>query len=155
MTRTRPMTLILSAMLCSGIVGCGRPDDQRSAENIAVQTPSSEPVEDNRSPGNAGMDAPVPPTGSWVGRWTGPEGLFLDIRPAPNGKAGHYALINKDTLDRQGDYSGVAQGTTIRFMRDGKDMTIRPGSGAETGFKYLAGKSDCLIIVPGQEGYCR
>jgi hypothetical protein len=58
-------------------------------------------------------------------------------------------------LDRQGDYPGVAEGSTIRFVRDGKDLAIRPGKGDETGFKYLAGKQDCLIVVPGQEGYCR
>ena len=41
------------------------------------------------------------------------------------------------------------------IVRDGKDVAIRPGTGDETGFKYLAGKQDCLILIPGQEGYCR
>ena len=45
--------------------------------------------------------------------------------------------------------------STIRFVRDGKDLAIRPGNGDETGFKYLAGKQDCLIVIAGQEGYCR
>ena len=43
----------------------------------------------------------------------------------------------------------------IHFERDGKDLTIRPGTGAETGFKWLADKENCLIVVAGQEGYCR
>ncbi|MDX3901199.1 MAG: hypothetical protein QHC40_11930 [Sphingobium sp.] len=106
---------------------------------------------------NAAADrgAAMPPTDAWLGRWTGPEGLFLDIRPAPDGKAGHYLITNKDSLDRQADYQGVADGTTIRFVRDGADLTIRPGSGDATGFKYLAGKQECLIVIPGREGYCR
>lgn len=87
--------------------------------------------------------------------WTGPEGLFLDIQRSPDGKPGHYTIANKDDLDRQGNYSGFAEGTTIRFVRDGRDLSIRRGIGDETGFKHLAGKKDCLIVVPGQEGYCR
>ena len=43
----------------------------------------------------------------------------------------------------------------IRFTRDGKDLTIRPGTGAETGFKWLAEKENCLIVIAGEEGYCR
>lgn len=95
------------------------------------------------------------PTDMWLGRWAGPEGLFLDIQPSPNGRPGHYAITNKDTLDRQADYTGVREGSTIRFVRDGKPMAIRSGSGSETGFKYLAEKTDCLILIPKQEGYCR
>jgi hypothetical protein len=122
------------------------------AENVATV----ETIEDSDAApaANEAADARLP-TDDWVGKWTGPEGLFLDIQPSPNGKPGHYALTNKDNLDRQGDYPGIAEGTTIRFVRDGKDLAIRPGTGEETGFKYLAGKSDCLIVVPGQEGYCR
>ena len=155
------MTLLptVSPLLCAvallAVGGCAKPQDQATISNQAAQPPTIETVEDSDSLGNMGSDAPMAPTQQWVGRWTGPEGLFLDIQPSPNGKAGHYALTNKDTLDRQGDYAGIADGATIRFVRDGKDMAIRPGTGDETGFKYLAGKTDCLIVVPGQEGYCR
>jgi len=100
-------------------------------------------------------DAKALPTDGWVGRWTGPEGLFLNIQPSPDGKPGHYAIANRDTLDRQADYAGTAEGGAIRMMRDGKELTIRAGTGEETGFKYLAGKQDCLIVVAGREGYCR
>ena len=95
------------------------------------------------------------PTDAWIVRWTGPEGLFLDIRHAPGGAKGRYAIVNKDSLDRQADYQGIADGATIRFVRDGKDVALRPGSGEETGFKWLADKSDCLIVEAGKEGYCR
>jgi hypothetical protein len=141
------------------LAGCAKSGDNEMAANNAVgaqNVATIEPIEDSDAApaANDAADARLP-TDDWVGKWTGPEGLFLDIQPSPNGKPGHYALTNKDNLDRQGDYPGIAEGTTIRFVRDGKDLAIRPGTGEETGFKYLAGKSDCLIVVPGQEGYCR
>ncbi|WP_405053535.1 hypothetical protein [Sphingobium sp. WCS2017Hpa-17] len=142
------------------LAGCAKSADNEAVANNATNVASVETFDesdaapiDNQA-GNQGADARLP-TDDWVGKWTGPEGLFLDIQPSPDGKPGHYALTNKDNLDRQGDYPGVAEGTTIRFVRDGKDLAIRPGNGDETGFKYLAGKTDCLIVVKGQEGYCR
>ncbi len=99
--------------------------------------------------------ATPPVTDGWIGRWTGPEGLFLDIARDP-AAAGRYRLTIKADLDGDGDvYSGRADGAAIRFARGGHDVTIRPGRGADTGFKWLADKQDCLIVVPGQEGYCR
>ncbi|WP_420145714.1 hypothetical protein [Sphingobium sp.] len=153
MIRTLSPLLLLPVLLA----GCGK-----NAENVAVANNSANGAaavetfdESDAAPvGNDGVAA-RPVTDDWVGKWTGPEGLFLDIQPSPDGKPGHYALTNKDNLDRQGDYQGVANGATIRFVRDGKDLSIRPGRGDETGFKYLAGKTDCLIVLPGQEGYCR
>lgn len=155
MNRIRSVGPILSAIALFATSGCGKSQNQATAQNGTSPPTTVEMVEDNDSLGNAGLDMPASPTQQWVGRWNGPEGLFLDIQPSPDGKAGHYALTNKDTLDRQGDYDGLADGATIRFVRDGKDRVIRPGNGAETGFKYLAEKTDCLIVVPGKEGYCR
>ncbi|WP_088183116.1 hypothetical protein [Sphingobium sp. Z007] len=155
MMRALSPLLLLPLMLA----GCAKSDDNVAvANNMAsgANVAAVETIEDmDAVPANAQAADARLPTDDWVGRWTGPEGLFLEIQPSPDGKPGHYALTNKDTLDRQGDYSGVAEGTTIRFVRDGKDLAIRPGNGDETGFKYLAGKQDCLIVIAGQEGYCR
>ncbi len=141
------------------LAGCAKSDDNVAVSNTMAGGPNAaavETIEDmDAVPANAQSADARLPTDDWVGRWTGPEGLFLDIQPSPDGKPGHYALTNKDNLDRQGDYNGIAEGTTIRFVRDGKDLAIRPGNGDETGFKYLAGKQDCLIVIAGQEGYCR
>lgn len=142
------------------LAGCAKSADEGNGANAVVAGNMAAPatvenIDDADTLGAAGNDVAALPTDDWVGRWTGPEGLFLDIQPAPDGKPGHYAIANKDNLDRQADYSGVADGATIRFVRDGKDLAIRPGKGDETGFKYLAGKQDCLIVLPGQEGYCR
>jgi hypothetical protein len=151
----------LAALLLLAACG-GAPDNSANSANAAA-TNSVETIEDpdalgaaqNETARNETIETAALPTDAWVGRWTGPEGLFLDIQPASNGKPGHYALTNKYTLDDQGDFPGTAEGMTIRFVRAGKDLAIRPGKGAETGFKYLADKQDCLIVVANQEGYCR
>ncbi|MEC3910397.1 hypothetical protein U5A82_07855 [Sphingobium sp. CR2-8] len=149
----RPFPLLLLPVL---LAGCSKSADNAAAPDNVANVATVETIEDGDAVplGNQAADARLP-TDDWVGKWTGPEGLFLDIQRSPNGKPGHYALTNKDKLDRQGDYAGVAEGMTIRFARDGKDLVIRPGTGEQTGFKYLAGKTDCLIVVVGQEGYCR
>ena len=161
MKRRNLACFALSAVAIGSLMGgCAKSVDNQAAGNEAVNETRPAIVEAVEEPDavNAGAGAQADqglPTDDWVGRWAGPEGLFLDIQPSPDGKRGHYAIANKDNLDRQGDYDGIAEGTTIRFVRDGKDRTIRPGTGDETGFKYLAGKKDCLIVVPGEEGYCR
>ncbi|MDI1296870.1 MAG: hypothetical protein PSY12_13480 [bacterium] len=156
MTALTPRRMILPSLLAIALLGgCAKGTDKDAgANNGAANIAAVETIDDPDSLEGPNAVTAVP-TDDWVGRWNGPEGLFLDIQPSPNGKRGHYAITNKDNLDRQGDYAGIADGTTIRFVRDGKDLAIRPGTGAETGFKYLAGKQDCLIVVPGQEGYCR
>jgi len=89
---------------------------------------------------------------SWEGQWNGPEGLFLKIAHKDGGT---YELTLKDNLDTEAVYGAQAEGDALRFTRAGIVQTIRPGTGAETGFKYLADKQDCLIVVANQEGYCR
>ena len=136
--------------------GCSKAVDNQAAANNAAPVPAIEVIDDPDTPRADDMNTTAEaPTDAWVGRWAGPEGLFLDIQPSSDGRPGHYSITNRDTLDRQADYSGVSEGATIRFVRDGKDVTIRSGPGAETGFKYLADKSDCLILIPDREGYCR
>lgn len=142
----------LLAMLVPG--GCGKADDD-GARRDASAPANVMNVDDPDSSNMTVKDDGNLPTDDWLGRWAGPEGLYLDIQPSPNGKKGHYAIANRDNLDREANYAGVAEGTTIRFVRDGRDLAIRPGAGEETGFKYLAEKTDCLIVIPGKEGYCR
>ncbi|WP_150294894.1 hypothetical protein [Sphingobium estronivorans] len=156
MKRRKVASVLLPAvLLIPGLGGCAKSVDNGASGNDVTAAPSVENIEEPDAVNAGANEAVGLPTDDWVGRWNGPEGLFLDIQPSPDGKSGHYAIANKDNLDRQGDYAGVAEGTTIRFVRDGKDLAIRPGIGNDTGFKYLAGKTDCLIVVPGKEGYCR
>lgn len=51
-------------------------------------------------------------------------------------------------------FEGQSAGDGITFERDSVSETIRAGTGAETGMKWLQEKSNCLVVRPG-EGYCR
>lgn len=100
--------------------------------------------------------APVAPaatltTDGWIGRWVGVEGLSLEI--AVNEHPGTYKL-HITGMDGAGDYVGASAGDAIRFVRSGRTETLRQTNGAGTGLKWLAGKTMCLTIRPG-EGFCR
>lgn len=142
------------------LASCGQPQGTAGNETAAANSAAADAsitniAEDNDAMAPVGNVADATANAGWAGRWTGPEGLFLDIKPAKDGQPGHFALTIKDNLDTQGDYEGTAQDGTIVFTRNGKTETIRPGTGPETGFKYLADKKDCLIVQTGKEGYCR
>jgi len=125
-------------------------------------TACSGPAPDTSSDGNMTsvgsverkVTAPRPVAPDYTGRWIGIEGMVLDIAPAPTGAPGLYTLTMQWDLDNKGSFDGVAAGDTIAFDRNGIRETLRPTNGAATGLKYLAGKTDCLTVKPG-EGYCR
>lgn len=88
---------------------------------------------------------------SWAGKWTGVEGMFVTITP---GAPGQYKLEMQSDLDTKGSYDGTDSEHGIKFKRGAEELSLRRGSGDETGLKYLAGKKECLIVKDG-EGYCR
>lgn len=88
-------------------------------------------------------------TDTWIGKWNGPEGTFLDI----SGNNGNYDIIIQD-LDGPKQYQGINRGDRISFERNGITETIHASNGEDTGMKWLAGKSDCLRVHLG-EGWCR
>lgn len=157
MRRMQTQGLVPACLISLALLGgCGGEGNSAKKGDASVPANVMENVEEDPDSTNAAVSADGSlPTDDWVGRWAGPEGLYLDIQPSPNGKRGHYAIANRDTLDREANYAGTAEGAAISFVRDGQALTIRPGSGEETGFKYLAGKTDCLIVIAGKEGYCR
>jgi hypothetical protein len=153
----KPILIFLTVALALG--GCGGAQQENAANvaNAVDMTAIPEDV-DAVALDNGGANAPAAvadtaSTDAWLGRWKGPEGLFLDIRKG--GTAGTYGLTLKATLDGQADYVGTAEDATIRFVRAGRTETIHAGTGKETGHKWLAEMGDCLIIVAGKEGYCR
>ncbi|ARN24031.1 hypothetical protein A4W93_23840 [Piscinibacter gummiphilus] len=89
------------------------------------------------------------PTDAWVGQWNGPEGTFLKVA----GSHGTYDLTLSN-LDGPRSFKGTADGDTIRFERDGKPQVLRATNGEGTGMKWLADKTECLVVAPG-EGFCR
>lgn len=92
---------------------------------------------------------PQTDTAQWLGRWQGVEGTYLDIS-----RTGDQYTVTIADLDGPRAFPATADKDGFSFTRDGIDETIRAGSGADTGMKWLAEKTDCLVIKSG-EGYCR
>ena len=109
--------------------------------NACTEERSSEGVADSR--------AFVSPANEWMGLWQGPEGTSLQI----DEMGGRYRITIRN-LDGPREFEGDATKRGLEFVRDGVRESIHTGSGADTGMKWLADKSNCLIVKPG-EGYCR
>ena len=120
-------------LLFAAIVGCRNPS--------AVPAKSA-PTQDAAASTTDQFD-------SWLGRWNGPEGTYLQI----SRNLGSYTLEIRD-LDGSSMFAGSAEGSRIAFTRDGKAEFLSAGDGRATGMKWLAGKNHCLFTRPG-EGWCR
>jgi hypothetical protein len=129
----KPISIVTFAFV---LAACGGPTQPASS---AAQTAPTAP-------------APKFALKSWEGRWVAPEGLFADINGAADGG---YQVTMRYTLDDEAVFTAREVGDTLQFTRDGVELTARQGKGDDTGFKYLAGKQDCLIVVADKEGYCR
>lgn len=88
---------------------------------------------------------------SWAGKWVGVEGMYVTVTTADPGK---YKLDMQSDLDTKGTYDGNDSEHGIQFKRSNEELSLRRGTGDDTGLKYLAGKKECLIVKSG-EGYCR
>lgn len=95
-------------------------------------------------------DAPMS-YAEWAGKWVGVEGMFVEITPT---EGGGYSLAMQSDLDTRGTYVGSDAPGGIAFERGGQQLLLKAATGDQTGLKYLAGKSDCLMVAEG-EGYCR
>lgn len=127
--------LLLPMLATCLLVACGRTENEPAA------------LPQNAAPAPA--SSTVDPTDRWAGKWLGPEGTFLEVE----GSGGKYRITVRN-LDGARTFEGIQSGDGISFERDGVRESIRAGSGAETGMKWLADKKDCLVVKPG-EGYCR
>ena len=126
---------LLIACATLALLGTGCEDRKSgSAQVIAANTPgkSSAPVADK-----------------WLGKWSGPEGTFLQLA----GGNGKYEVTIQN-LDGPRTFEGNAIGDQIEFERNGMKASLRATNGAETGMKWLSEKSNCLTVRAG-EGYCR
>ena len=120
---------------------------------LALATAACSPA-GNQSP--AADTAPPPAAAApsyagWVGTWTGPEGLFVNVTDAGGGS---YTVEMQADLDTRATYNGTATPEGIAFERGGEPKLLRKATGDETGLKWLAGKQDCLMVDEG-EGFCR
>ncbi|MDO9451298.1 MAG: hypothetical protein Q7J29_00400 [Stagnimonas sp.] len=129
------------AAVSLGVVLSGCQHEDKASAHAAGAAASATPA-----------PAKVPPAWSaeqWLGRWTGPEGTSLTLSKSDTG----YQLTIQ-SLDGPNTHAGRATADRIEFERNGKTESIRATSGQETGMKWLADKTDCLTIQPG-EGFCR
>jgi hypothetical protein len=109
-------------------------------------------VEQPQNANSESVTKPVAPsalTDKWLGRWNGPEGTFLVLS-----KNGEKYVVKINSLDGPETYEGVWMGDHIEFVREGKRESIRAGSGADTGMKWLLDEKNCLFIKKS-EGFCR
>lgn len=111
-------------------------------------TPAADATPASTPPGPADT---APTEAAYLGRWIGVEGMFLEVRPKADGGV---SLEMQWDLDHAGTFDGTVTAEGLRFMRDGVAETAVHASGDAIGLKYLAGKTDCLMVKPG-EGYCR
>ena len=134
------VALLLSACKPPTPEAPAMPEAPAAATADAAAEPSAEP---------APPQPLLPAASGWVGKWTGPEGTFLQLFETD----GAYKLTIQN-LDGPATYDAVAIEDRVEFQRNGKTETIRATSGAETGMKWLLEKKNCLTIKTG-EGFCR
>ena len=132
----RSVVLTLACVLAA----CGE-----SSPPPQTNTPAAPPAPAAAPPPAAPTDA----ASAWIGRWSGPEGTYLDVA-ASNGK---YSIAIRN-LDGERTFDAASTVSGLTFERDGTTETVHSGSGADTGMKWLQEKSDCLVVKSG-EGYCR
>lgn len=120
--------------------------EEKQAEKIPADA-SAEAVVDQDKPEITFEQVDV---SAWIGTWVGVEGTSLNI--AQRG-AGYAVTITN--LDGPRTFDGQADGGVISFNRDGAEHILQPGTGADTGMKWLADKRNCLVVVGANEGYCR
>lgn len=91
--------------------------------------------------------------GEFAGLYTGPEGTYLAIEELDDGT---FYLEMRWGLDENmlGNFDGAPVEAGIQFSRGGEKLVLKPVSGDATGMKWLAGKSNCLMVQEG-EGYCK
>lgn len=137
-------TFVLILAACA-LAACSKdaPPAAGAPTPAADATPASTPP-----PGPADT---APTEAAYLGRWIGVEGMFLEVRPKADGGV---SLEMQWDLDHAGTFDGTVTAEGLRFMRDGVAETAVHASGDAIGLKYLAGKTDCLMVKPG-EGYCR
>jgi len=129
----------ISTIALSGVVLCSGCTNDHEVSPAVGQPDTPTPV----------VAASTSVADRWIGRWLGPEGTYLEIA-----KDGDGFRITISDLDEPRTFRGVTRDDIIAFERNGQTESLRHGTGAETGMKWLADKQNCLVVQPG-EGFCR
>ena len=135
-------------MTMKAVLACG------ALASCAPQKPADVPPTTEAAPPTRQAPAPttlaVLPTDTWLGRWNGVEGTYLELA-----RAGDRYVVTIADLDGPRTYEGAPVRDHVEFLRDGRTESIRPASGRETGMKWLADETNCLVVTVGSEGFCR
>lgn len=151
--------MMTAVALIAALGACGKVEPTDSIPDATVDTSAIDamatetPVPANASDAMITPVTPVDPA-QWVGRWTGVEGMYLDIQPDPARGNGAFTLEMQYSLDDSGTFPGDAVGSGIRFTRPDGTFLLTATDGEATGLRYLLEKQDCLTVTTG-EGYCR
>ncbi|WP_298331653.1 hypothetical protein [Asticcacaulis sp.] len=129
--------IAVSALLAACSAEPSQPAAEETAQSAVSETPASVV-----SPSASAFD--------YAGRWTGVEGTYMTITPQSDTA---YQVVIAD-LDGPKTYAGTLQADGLHIERNGTALVIVPGDGEATGMKWLAEKSDCLVVA-ANEGYCR
>jgi len=140
----KPTAIAAAALVALGLAACSADVASDSATSAPMASEAPEAVQEGPLPEFYSYDG-------WIGRWTGVEGMYLDVQTAGDGT---YNLEMQWDLDHSGTFTGVGTAGGITFERDGETLTLDDTDGAATGLKHLDGKQDCLTVRAG-EGYCR
>lgn len=144
----------------AALAGCGNPPPAAETDNQvgSMGAPAADVAPNQALPAPVPADNATSPVeqamveADYVGKWTGPEGLVMEVKPKTGGGV---TIANQWTLDDKGSFDGSVTAEGLRFIRNGEAVTATPSDGAATGMKWLAGKKDCLTVKAGSEGYCR
>ena len=123
-----------------------------AAALLAACSPEPSTVGNQAATAEPTVSPALPPARNYVGRWTGVEGMVLDVQPTA--RPDRFELRMQYDLDHRQTAPARLDGEALVFERNGGRETLRRTDGTATGLKYLAGKKDCLTVRVG-EGYCR
>ena len=131
--------LVLSTML---IVGC------ESKREVPASSPASQ-TNTGGDPAKAFPEVHTAIPESWLGKWDGPEGTFLQVS-----KTNDKYQITIQNLDGPRTFDATPVDGKLQFVRDGQSESIHAGNGEDAGMKWLLDKKNCLVVRKG-EGFCR
>ena len=146
----RHPVLFSSAIAMLTLSACNKTEPEKSGDPTGAADTVVVPQEGAPA---AATDAKGEPArfADWAGKWIGPEGMYVIIKPTAEKK---FALEMQSDLDTLGNYEGLAVEHGIEFKRGSETLTLTRTDGDGTGMKWLAGKKECLVVKEG-EGYCR
>lgn len=148
----RSVLLTVLAVVVATVAACdpNTPAAKQPAASPSPAASASPAASPATSPAGSPVTSGTSKADSLVGRWTGPEGTYLNVS-----KSGEKYSIEIKNLDASKTFEGTAKGDTIEFTRNGKTETIKAATGAETGMKGFEKETNCVVVTKGSEGFCK